>query len=79
MVTLPGYLKQPKSREIKNLDDPQTTVLYSKIIKEKVFLRNSYIDFYRTFKKSIGSNAGRMIESGMGSGGGLILEKQNEH
>ena len=65
-------LKLKQVKNIGNLDDPQATVLHSQIIKEKVFLRNLYTDFYKTFKKSIGPNAGKMIE--LGSGGGFIKE-----
>ena len=71
-MNLLKHLKQPQSREIENLDDPQTTILHSQIIKEKVFLRNLYTDFYKTFKESISSNADKMIE--LGSGGGFIKE-----
>jgi SAM-dependent methyltransferase len=63
-------LKQIKS--IKDLDDPQTTVLHSQIIKGKAFLRNLYIDFYKIFKKSTGPNAKVVVE--LGSGGGFIKE-----
>jgi len=71
-MNLLEYLKQPELKRIKNLDDPQTTVLHSQIIKEKVFLRNLYTDFYKIFKKSIDQNAKMMVE--LGSGGGFIKE-----
>lgn len=71
-MNLLEHLKQPQSRGIKNLDDPQTTVLHSQIIKGKVFLRNLYTDFYKAFKKSVSSNADKMVE--LGSGGGFIKE-----
>jgi SAM-dependent methyltransferase len=71
-MNLLKHLKQPQSREIKNLDDPQTTILHSQIIKEKVFLRNLYTDFYEAFKKAVNSNADKMVE--LGSGGGFIKE-----
>ncbi len=65
-------LKLKQVKNIKNLDDPQTTILHSQIIKEKVFLRNLYIDFYKTFKEAVGSGASKMVE--LGSGGGFIKE-----
>ena len=71
-MSLLEFLKQPQLKKIKNLDDPQTRILHSQIIKEKVFLRNLYTDFYEIFKKSIGQNAGIMVE--LGSGGGFIKE-----
>jgi SAM-dependent methyltransferase len=71
-MSLLEFLKQPQLKKIKNLDDPQTRILHSQIIKEKVFLRNLYIDFYKIFKKSIGPNANIMVE--LDSGGGFIKE-----
>jgi len=71
-MNLLEHLKLPESREIKNLDDPQATVLHSQIIKKKVFLRELYTDFYKIFEKSIGPNVSRMVE--LGSGGGFIKE-----
>lgn len=65
-------LKLKQVKNIKDLDDPQTTVLHSQIIKKKGFLRSLYTDFYKTFEKSIGPNTKTMIE--LGSGGGFIKE-----
>jgi len=71
-MNLLEYLRQPESRKIKNLDDPQTTILHSQIIKGKVFLRNLYTDFYKIFKEAIDQNARVTVE--LGSGGGFIKE-----
>ncbi|MGA2915010.1 MAG: methyltransferase domain-containing protein [Sedimentisphaerales bacterium] len=72
MLNLLEYLRQPQSKKIGNLDDPQATVLHSQIIKEKVFLKNLYTDFYKIFRKSIAPDSCKMIE--LGSGGGFIKE-----
>lgn len=71
-MNLLEYLKLPHLGKINNLDDPNTTILHSQIIREKVFLRNLYIDFYGIFKKSVGQNAKTLVE--LGSGGGFIKE-----
>jgi len=65
---------QLRYREEMNLDDPQTTVLRSKIIKEKVFLKNLYTDFYKVFKKSLKGISGKRKLVELGSGGGFIKE-----
>jgi len=71
-MNLLEHLKLPEAREIKNLDDPQATVLHSQIIKKKVFLRELYTDFYKIFKEAIDRNAKMLVE--LGSGGGFIKE-----
>ena len=57
-----------------DLDDPKTTVIRIKIIKEKVYLRNLYTSFYKKFKNSL-SNLTRdrkLVE--LGSGAGFIKD-----
>jgi SAM-dependent methyltransferase len=65
-------LKLKQVKNIKDLDNPQTTVLHSQIIKEKVFLKKLYTDFYKIFKKSVGLDTRTLVE--LGSGGGFIKE-----
>ncbi len=68
------FLQLPYVGKMKNLDDPQTTAIRRKIIKEKIFLRNLYIDSYNIFKKSlIGISKKRKVVE-LGSGGGFIKE-----
>lgn len=71
-MNLLEYLRLPQSKKIENLNNPQTTILHSQIIKKKVFLKKLYTDFYNIFKKSIIHNSGKMVE--LGSGGGFIKE-----
>lgn len=66
------FLQLPYVDKIKDLDDPATTIIRSKIILENIFLKNLYTDFYNVLKKSlIGfSKKRKLIE--LGSGGGFI-------
>lgn len=69
------HLQLPYVSKIKDLDDPQTTILRSKIIQENVFLKNLYTDFYATFKKSlVNFPKGKIKLVEIGSGGGFIKE-----
>jgi SAM-dependent methyltransferase len=55
------------------LDHPQVTIDHGKIIREKVFLRKLYEDFYHFFKKTCSRvPPGLCIE--LGSGGGILKE-----
>jgi len=51
------WLKLPECKNIKDLDDPETTMLHSAIIQNKPFLKNIYIDFYNQFKGSVRGEA----------------------
>jgi len=64
------WLKLPECKNIKDLDDPETTMLHSAIIQNKPFLKNIYIDFYNQFKGSVRGEEGCFVE--IGSGGGFI-------
>lgn len=55
------------------LDDPQTTLIHAKTIKEKTFLRNIYTDFYNQFKESIKNPEKKKLVE-LGSGGGFIKD-----
>ncbi len=67
------FLQLPYRKEM-NLDDPRTTAIRSKIIKEKIYLRNLYTSFYVTFRKSlVGLPRSRKLVE-LGSGGGFIKE-----
>ena len=58
----------------RKLDDPQTTLIRSQILKKKLFLKNTYKDFYIQFKKSLGSDYKKKKLIELGSGGGFIKE-----
>ncbi len=64
-------LRLPEAMEIENLDAPSATLVHSRIIREKPFLKNLYIDFYRQFKAGIGECARETVVE-LGSGGGFI-------
>jgi SAM-dependent methyltransferase len=67
------WLKLPQTKDIEDLNMPSTTVLHSKIIMQKKFLKRLYEDFYREFQKSIGRTEGKKIIE-LGSGGGFIKD-----
>src|SRR5690349_20816425 len=47
------FLVMPEARDIKNLDDPSTSLIHKKIIEKKPFLKRLYIDFYNEFQRLI--------------------------
>lgn len=69
-------LKIPETKHVKNIkdiDEVESTVLHRKIIKKKGFLYKLYLDYYRTFKENIKDiPTGLKIE--IGSGGGFLKE-----
>jgi hypothetical protein len=62
------WLKLPEIRDIKDLDDPATTLLHAGIIKKKPFLRNLYIEFYSQFKEFVPDFENKVLVK-LGSGG----------
>ncbi len=67
-------LKLPSIDLADNLDTPERALWHGKIIQQKIFLRNLYIDFYRQFQTAI---KGRPVDGcfvELGSGGGFIKE-----
>ncbi|MBK8443444.1 MAG: class I SAM-dependent methyltransferase [Sphingobacteriales bacterium] len=65
-------MKREKTAE-HHLDDPQTTVHHGEIIKNKVFLRKIYIDWYNfLLKETPNLPEGKIVE--LGSGGGFLKE-----
>jgi len=67
------FLKLPEARSISNLDDPSVTILHSRILEKKKFLRRLYSDFYRDIARRLGDDRpGVVVE--LGSGGGFIKE-----
>jgi SAM-dependent methyltransferase len=59
-------------KKIIDIDKPDTTVKRSKIIEKKLFLKNTYIDFYEKINTLISpkNKKGFLVE--LGSGGGFI-------
>lgn len=64
------YMK--KVKDLKDLDDPQTTIIRKKIIAENLFLKNLYTDFYTVFKNSVVGLPKRRKLVELGSGGGFL-------
>ena len=71
-----GFLRLLRYSYMKDMDidDPRTTILRSKIIKDKVFLTNLYSDFYNVFKKSTRGLPKKRKLVELGSGGAFIKE-----
>jgi len=67
-------LKLPETDMIEDLDNPTTTLLHQKIIQNKKFLKNIYIDFYKEFEESISDIPKGNLLVELGSGGGFIKE-----
>jgi SAM-dependent methyltransferase len=67
------WLKLPETRDIKDLDDPATTLLHAKIIRRKPFLEKVYMDFYRQFSNAVPDAESKVLVE-IGSGGGFIKE-----
>ncbi|MEM4711256.1 MAG: methyltransferase domain-containing protein [Candidatus Woesearchaeota archaeon] len=65
-------LRMQQVKAINNLDDTSKTLLHSKIIEKKPFLKKIYIDFYNEFKNLIGNDINNKIIVEIGSGGGFI-------
>ena len=73
MKLIKRLLKLPAARDIKDLDDPATTLLHARMVQCKPFLRRLYVDFYRQLKKAVPESKDRIIVE-LGSGGGFIKE-----
>ena len=73
MLNITEWLKLSRTKSVRNLDDPATTLLHAEIIRQKPFLRKLYIDFYRQFEKAMPDTKNRVLVE-LGSGGGFIKE-----
>lgn len=67
------WLELPETKNIRDLDDPSTTLLHGQIIRKKKFLSNIYLDFYGIFKSSVCDVKSKTCVE-LGSGGGFIKE-----
>lgn len=66
------YFQRPYMRNMKDLDDPKTTIFLSRILQENVYLKNLYTDFYTIFKDSLKDLPKRRKLVELGSGGGFL-------
>ncbi len=72
-MKLTEWLILPEIRNIKDLDDPATTLLHGKILRSKPFLKKLYADFYKQFKEAAEATYNKVLVE-LGSGGGFIKE-----
>ena len=64
---LKDILAHPLARGV-NLEDPHTTVLRKRILKEKAFLRHIYEEWYESLVAALPSIDGLVLELGTGAG-----------
>ena len=72
-MSILDFLRLPYMNEM-DLDDPKTTALRIKIIKEKIFLKSLYTTFYTIFKASLNGLPRKRKLVELGSGAGFIKE-----
>jgi SAM-dependent methyltransferase len=65
------FLANPLTRGL-SIDDPRTTELRRRIIREKSFLRQIYLEWYRSIATAIPPGSEPVLE--LGSGGGFLDE-----
>jgi SAM-dependent methyltransferase len=64
---LKSLLEHPLTKGL-DLDDPRTTELRVRIIREKIFLRRIYDEWYQTICSGIPTGEGEVLELGSGAG-----------
>jgi len=67
MGTIAQWLAHPLTRGI-NMDDPRATHLRRRIIHEKPFLRQIYVEWYSLIARSLPARVERVLELGSGAG-----------
>ncbi|MDO8303041.1 MAG: class I SAM-dependent methyltransferase [Sedimentisphaerales bacterium] len=67
------WLRLPETKNIADLDDPATTLLHAKIVRQKPFLKNTYLGFYSEFQTAFADTKGKTLVE-LGSGGGFLKE-----
>ena len=71
MLLLKRWLAHPLTSDL-DIDDPQTTILRRRIIREKAFLRKIYQEWYRGIAAALPEGPGCVLE--LGSGPGFLKE-----
>lgn len=62
-------LRLPETKRINDLNSSLASEVHRKIIREKAFLKNIYLDFYKEFKNALTDcRDGLLVEIGSGSG-----------
>ncbi|MEK7173794.1 MAG: glycosyltransferase family 39 protein, partial [Patescibacteria group bacterium] len=67
-------LQLPETRDITDVDDPSTTLIYGRIIRKKPFLKRLYRDFYEQIKKLLPDKNNNPVIVELGSGCGFIKD-----
>ena len=67
------FLRLPDTKNIQDLDAPETTLLHRKIIQSKPFLKKLYLDFYSFFLNEVPDLSQKKCVE-LGSGGGFLKE-----
>ena len=71
--SLPSALVLPEKQEGLGPDDTSTTLLHARILRDKVFLRRLYGEYYTSFREGLAlPEAATIVE--LGSGGGFIKD-----
>ena len=68
------WLRHRETAGVADLDDPATTALHGRIIRNKVFLANIYRSFYHVFRAAVEPDVSSKTLVELGSGGGFIKE-----
>lgn len=74
MAKLKEWLQLPEMKDAPFEDERSLTLLYSKIIRQKPFLKKLYTDFYEEMRKSAGAGLEGKFMVELGSGGGFIKD-----
>jgi SAM-dependent methyltransferase len=73
-MSILNALRLPQAVDAKDLDLPQSTQRHRDIIQNKYFLKSLYIDFYKSFAKSLNHVKKPRTIIEFGSGGGFLKE-----
>ena len=71
-MKLLDWLRLKETKDI-DLDDPSTTLLHGQIVRQKLFLKKTYLDFYREFQNAFPDTKSKTLIE-LGSGGGFLKE-----
>lgn len=67
------FLQLPEVQDIKDVDDPETTLAYGRVIRKKPFLKRLYTDFYLQLKERL-PQKNNPVYVELGSGCGFMKE-----
>ena len=67
-------LQLPETRDIRDADDPETTLIYGRIIRKKPFLKRLYMEFYTELKALLPETKQAPVYVELGSGCGFMKD-----